>query len=54
MKKLFEAEYPEDLISQFEKYVRETMYNEDGDTKVFRPFVVVEFFDQNGDELINK
>ena len=51
MKKVFEAEYPDDLNKQITEWVEEQTVNEDGSLKVFRPYAVVELFDQNGEPI---
>lgn len=53
MKKLFEAEYGSGLAEQIEKWVRSQTITEDGGCRVFRPYAVVELFDQNGNPIIN-
>ena len=47
MKKIFEAEYGTELAEEVKKWIEKQTIDENGGCKVFRPYAVVELFDQN-------
>ncbi|HEY9826376.1 MAG TPA: hypothetical protein V6D19_13085 [Stenomitos sp.] len=49
MKKIFSAEYPNELSSEIEKWISEICGGDD--LKVYRPQAVVELFDQDGNKV---
>lgn len=51
MKKIFEAEYGSDLAEEIEKWIKQETITEEGGVKVYRPFAIVELFDQNGEPV---
>lgn len=51
MKKIFEAEYGSDLADRVSEWILEQT-DKDNRNNVFRPKVVVELFDQNGNEVV--
>ena len=51
MKKIFEAEYGSDLAEEIEKWIKQQTISEEGSVKVYRPYAIVELFDQNGEPV---
>lgn len=54
MRKLFEAEHGEELANQVSEWIKKQTLTEDCGCKVFRPYAVVEIFDQSGSPLTNE
>lgn len=54
IKKIFESEYPDDyLFEKIEKWVKEKVYYDDGSVKAYSPKIMVEIFNQEGEQLEN-
>ena len=51
MAKLFESEYPDNLIRQIEEYITEKCYEGDN-LKVFNPSATLTLYDQDGKEIL--
>jgi len=50
-KKIFEAEYGNHLADKVSEWIEKQTLTKERGCKVYRPYAVVELFDQNGEEL---
>lgn len=51
MKKIFSTEYPDEMERQVTEWLHLVLVNPGGSLEVYRPTVIVEIFDQNGQSL---
>lgn len=51
MKKIFQAEYGDELADDVREWIKGETMKEDGTIKIYRPYVTVELFNQYGSEL---
>lgn len=51
MKKIFDAEYGDELAKKVGDWIIKQTLTEDGSCKVFRPIASITLYDQRGDDL---
>lgn len=52
MKRIISAEHGDDLAELAANFIKTLTVHENGDVKIYRPTVVIEIFDQNGESVI--
>lgn len=52
MKRIISAEHGDDLAELAANFIKTSTVHENGDVKIYRPTVVIEIFDQNGQSVI--